>query len=143
MPDLTDRPITSAQVRAIHVAIARQGIDDADYRARLRAGWGVQSSKALTRRQASQLLHELHVPMPVVTRRPAPPRPRRRGAAGAVRMASPEQRGLIAEIASEIHWREEHGFECWLRRNMGMERVSSSAQAARVIQGLLAMRRRA
>ena len=144
MPELTDRPITRAQVRAIHVAIARQGIENEDYRARLRAGWGVTTSKALTRRQASQLLHELQVPMPAITRKEHPPRPRqrRRGPVGAVRMISPAQRALIEELAAEIDWLEPDGYRRWLRSNMGLERVASAEQAARVIQGLLAMRRR-
>ena len=144
MPELTDRPITRAQVRAIHVAIARQGIDDADYRAHLRAGWAVRTSKALTRRQASQLLHELQVPMPATARKEPPPRRRSRRPAdgGALRMVSPEQRALIEALAAEIAWREPDGYRRWLRRNMSLERVASAAQAARVIQGLLAMRRR-
>lgn len=144
MPELTDRPITRAQVRAIHVAITRQGIDDEDYRARLRAGWGVTTSKALTRRQASQLLHELQVPMPAPVRKEHPPRPRRRrrDSARVARMVSPAQRALIEELAGEIDWRESDGYQRWLRSNMGIERVASAEQAARVIQGLLAMRRR-
>ena len=145
MPELTDRPITRAQVRAIHVAIARHGIDDDDYRARLRAGWAVTTSKALTRRQASQLLHELQVPMPAAVRKEHPPprrRSRRPADGGALRMVSPEQRALIEALAAEIAWREPDGYRRWLRRNMSLERVASAEQAARVIQGLLAMRRR-
>ena len=146
MPELTDRPITRAQIRAIHVAIARQGIENEDYRVRLRAGWGVTTSKALTRREASQLLHELQVPMPVPTRKEHPPRPRqrrrRREQVGAVRMISPAQRALIEGLAGEIDWREPDGYRRWLQSNMSLERVASAEQAARVIQGLLAMRRR-
>ena len=145
MPEISDRPVTRAQIRAIHVAVARQGIENEDYRARLRAGWGVATSKALTRRQTSQLLHELHVPMPAAPQKEYPPRPRRprRPAAwGAVRMISPAQRGLIEQLAAEIDWREPNGCRRWLRSNMGLERAASADQVARVIQGLLAMRRR-
>ena len=57
-------------------------------------------------------------------------------------MVSPEQRALIEALAAEIAWREPDGYRRWLRRNMSLERVASAEQAARVIQGLLAMRRR-
>ena len=145
MPEISNRPITPSQVRAIHVALSRQRIDDADYRARLRSGWGVTTSKALTRRQASELLEELRVPLPRPPGAKAerPPRPRRRAAPGTVVMVSPAQRRLIGEIAAEIDWRASDGYARWLRSSFGLERVSTSADAARVINGLRAMRRRA
>ena len=55
---------------------------------------------------------------------------------------TPEQRKLIEELAVEIAWRESDGYAGWLRANMDLERVATSDQAAKVIQGLLAMRRR-
>ena len=57
-------------------------------------------------------------------------------------MVSPAQRELINELAGEIAWREPDGYRHWLRHNQRLERVSTSDQAARVIAGLKAIRRR-
>ena len=52
------------------------------------------------------------------------------------------QRALIEEIRARVEWREPEGYAGWLRTNMGVERIATSAQAARVIEGLKAMARR-
>lgn len=140
---MTDRPITKAQVRSIHVSLSRHGIEDAEYRTLLYDQYGVETCKALTRRQASDLLTRLGRPL---ARPPASPRPRKprpdRLPDGATRLVTGEQRELIAELAGEIEWREPAGYAGWLKANMGLERIATSDQAAKVIQGLLAMRRR-
>ena len=41
-----------------------------------------------------------------------------------------------------IEWREPDGYAGWLKANMGLERIATSDHAVKVIQGLLAMRRR-
>ena len=56
MAQISDRPITKAQVRAIHVALHWLGIDDDTYRERLEHVYGVRTCKDLTRRQAHELL---------------------------------------------------------------------------------------
>ena len=58
-------------------------------------------------------------------------------------LATLAQLHLIAELAAEVEWREPGGYAGWLRANMHLERVASAAQAARVINGLKAMSRRA
>lgn len=155
MPEISTRPITPAQVKAIHVALSRNGIDDAAYRALLKGRYGVESCKALTRRQASELLTRLGRRLaqapgsgPALTARrkraeaaqaaSPPPKP----GAGVVRLATPLQRLFIDELVAEIAWREENGYERWLRSSMGMERPATMAQARKVIEGLKAMRRR-
>ena len=144
-----DRPITPAQVRAIHVALHALGIDDAAYRERLQHGWGVRSCKELTRRQASGLLASLGV-------RPAQPpgsrltadrlralsSPRPSTPPGVTRLPSPAQRRLLSELSREVDWREPDGYPLWLAGNMGLVRVATSDQAGRVIEGLKAIRRR-
>lgn len=144
MAEISDRPITPAQIRAIHVALPRRGIDDEEYRGLLRDRFDVDTCKALTRRQAHELLNVLGQALPRPPGRgPRAPRPRApRAQPGVTRMATPAQRRLVDEIASEIAWREPDGFRRWLRRNMSLDRVSTAAQAARVIEGLKAMRRR-
>ena len=64
MTEISAKPITPAQVRAIHVALHRHGIDDDEYRARLMDRWGVDTCKALTRREASDLIASLGYPLP-------------------------------------------------------------------------------
>lgn len=143
MAAISDRPITPAQIRAIHVALPGRGIDDGAYRAILGERFGVDTCKALTRRQASELLATLGQALPRPpgargprTRKPAPTGPK------VSRMVSPAQRELINELSGEIAWREPDGYRYWLRHNQRLERVSTSDQAARVITGLKAIRRR-
>ena len=138
--------ITKAQVKAIHIAIARRGIDEDDYRDMLRTGWGVDTCKALTRRQASEFLRHLGARL---RNPPGSPRPRARPAAprqplpkGVTRLASPEQRQLIGELAGEVAWREADGYQGWLKKNQGIERVATTSQAARVIEGLKALKKK-
>ena len=145
MAQISDRPITPAQVRAIHVALHALGIDDAAYRERLQHGWGVRSCKELTRRQASGLLASLGVRpaqrgAPDRSAASSPSRPAREP--GVTRLPSPAQRRLIAELSREVDWREPDGYPLWLAGNMGLVRVATADQAGRVIEGLKAIRRR-
>ncbi len=144
MASISERPITLAQIRAIHVALPRRGLGDDDYRDLLRERYGVDTCKALTRRQASDLLAALGraLPRPPGARRPRERQPSPRTAPAAVRMITPAQRRLIGELAGEVAWRKPGGYQAWLRRTMSLERVSTAADASRVIEGLKAMRRR-
>ena len=146
MAGISAKPITGAQVRSIHAALHRQGIADADYRAMLSSLFGAGSCKDLTRRQASGLLARLGRPLPnppgAPPRRPKASKPEP-ASEGAVRLATPGQRRLIAELAAEVRWRTGDGYRRWLKANMGLERVATSEQAARVIEGLKALKRRA
>ena len=147
MATISDRPITPAQVRAIHVALPRRGIDDDEYRGLLRDRFGVDTCKKLNRRQASELLLALGRALPQPPggkRKPRRRQPAPHATAGAnVRqMVTPGQRRLIETLAGEIAWREADGYRRWLGKFMSLERVATAAQAARVIEGLKAMRRR-
>lgn len=144
MAAISDRPITPSQVRAIHVALHRRGIDDDAYRDILRQRFDAQTCKALTRAQASELLLALGraLPRPPGARKPRQRRPAAKSAPNVLRMASPAQRRLVAALACEIDWREPDGFRRWLRKSLGIERVSTAAQAAQAIEGLKAIRGR-
>lgn len=147
MSEISARPITPAQVRAIHAALRRNGIDDDEYRERLRAGWGAESCKELSRRQATDLLRSLGVPLenpPAALREVRSPLQRPEPLPkNVLRLPTCAQRELIAELAGEIDWREANGFDRWLRRNQGLERIATSAQAVAVIEGLKRIARRA
>ena len=136
-------PVTARQIRAIHVAARAADLDDDAYRAMLRARHGVRSSRDLTRAQATDLLRALGVPL---RRPPTPYRdprlPRRRPEhtpPGVTALPSPRQLRLIDDLAGRVRWRADDGYERWLHSRMGLRRVATSMQAARVIEGLRAM----
>ncbi len=155
MAEADGKPITGAQIKSIHAALARLGIEDGTYRELLRTEFGVGSCKDLSRRQASALLARLGRPLGQAPGgRPKRLRSVREGRCAVVRvvrvvlppgvkrLASPAQRRFIAELAGEIAWREPEGFSRWLRRNQGIRRVATAEQASRVIEGLKALKRR-
>ena len=143
---ITDRPITPAQVKSIHVALNRLGLGDGEYRAMLK-DWNVSTCKDLTRRQASDLLARLGRPLanapgsrpkPAARRRIANPaeRPSAENADGVVRLATHPQRKLIHELAAEIAWETENGFRRWLARSLGLDGIRTHGDATRAIRGL-------
>ena len=138
------KAITTAQKRAIHVALRHKSIDDDTYRELLQSSWGVTTCKNLTRRQASDLLARLGRPLRNPRGlHPAPQKPRREQRPDNVfTLASKAQRELIAELAPEIHWDQPDGYRKWLVSNQGLRRVTTDAEAARVIEGLMSIKRR-
>lgn len=138
---ISERPITASQVRSIHVALARRGVDDATYRSLLDSRYGVRSCKGLTRRQASELLALLGRPLPrppaEPRERPAapPPAPRPEGVSA---LPTPAQRALIAELAERVEWRG-GGLEAWTLASYGYRRPRTVEEAGCVIEGLKAM----
>ena len=147
MAEISTRPITTAQIKAIHVALAYHGIPDREYRERLHTDYEAKSCKDLTRRQASALLRRLGLPLkrPPGTQAPRAPRPTRNRTgtpSGVTRLPSAPQHQLIDALAAEIEWRVPDGYTLWLQRNMGLNRVATTEQASKVIQGLKAIKRR-
>lgn len=135
-------PITQGQVKLIHVMLAKQGIDDDDYRAMLESLYGVDTCKKLTRKQANELLTRLgagHKPKPA---QPKPAPPRRRDAKVAA-LATPAQQRLIHALIHEIKWRMQPpaaAYAAWLRHNQSLAKVRTTAEAAKVIRGLKAIK---
>ena len=145
MAEISERPITPAQVRSIHVALSRLGIEDAEYRSLLGGRYGAASCKELTRRQASDFLTTLGRPLPNPPGGgPRRPRAKRRPKApdNVTALASPLQRTLIGDLAKEVAWREEDGLARWLKANLGIDAVRTAEDASRAIEGLKAMARR-
>ena len=141
----SDRPISAAQVRSIHVALARRGVEDDEYRALLASRFGAETCKSLTRGQASELLALLGRPLPKPPRagRERPARsPRAAAPEGVASLPTPAQRALVAELAERVDWREGGGLEAWTRASFGWPRPRSPEEASLVIEGLKAMLRR-
>lgn len=145
-----DARLTAAQQRAIHASKRALDIDDPTYRTILaefsvqpcvdsaRAGEPVTSSSDLSRNQARHLLtrwnlHGVKIGGPYSAQK-APP--------GVVQLASPAQRAYINRLKEEITWRCEDGYTRWLKAKMGMEKVRTFAEAAKVIEGLKGLHRR-
>lgn len=138
-------PITQGQVKLIHVMLTRQGIDDEDYRAMLESLYGVDTCKKLTRKQANELLTRLGAGQKPKLAQPAQPKPAppRRRDANVATLATPAQHQLIHELIHEIKWRMQPptaAYAAWLQHNQSLDKVRTTAEAAKVIRGLKAIK---
>ncbi len=141
----TSRPITAAQIRAIHIALGRNGIDDDTYRGMLKTLFdGAQSCKGLSRAQASRLLDALGCKLQNAPgthkrreKRPAP----KPAANGITALPTPAQRELIDELVRDLGWSDAR-YRGWLDKFMGVERISTRGDASHAIEGLKIMSRR-
>lgn len=134
-------PITKAQIKAIHVALARQGIEDDVYRKKLRLMFDVGTCKALSRTQATTLLKSLGLPAPKPARKARPRRATRAPGDNIIALPTPAQMQFIADLRREIAWHQDDGYSCWLRRYLGITRIRTRVEAARVIEGLKGVKR--
>ena len=133
--------ISKAQIKSIHVALARQGIDDDTYRAKLRLLFNVSSCTQLNRRQASILLKTLGRPLAPVPSTPKRKQNKRRAAPAPVpdnviRLATPDQLRLITDLVGEITWRTDGGYLSWLNKSFGLCRPRTATDASKIIEGL-------
>ena len=140
-------PITPGQVKLIHVMLGKQGIDDDWYRELLEDLYGVDTCKKLTRKQANELLTRLgagqkpKAAKPVQPKPAKPPAPRRDG--NVVALATPAQHQLIHDLIQEVKWRMQPpsaAYAAWLQNNQSLDKVRTTAEAARVIRGLKALK---
>ena len=148
---ISDRPITAARVKSIHVALHRLRLEDAEYRELLK-DWNATTCKDLTRRQASDLLARLGRPLPNPPLAKTVPMGRRRRISnpattaqsededGVVRLATVGERDLVERMATEIAWETDDGYRRWLRRSLGIERVRTRRDVNRAIQGLRSLK---
>ena len=138
-------PITQGQVKLIHVMLTRQKIDDDSYRELLEELYGVDTCKNLTRKQANELLTRLGAgqkPKPAKPAKPKPSPPRRRDP-NVVALATPAQHQLIHDLIHEVKWRMQPpaaAYAAWLQNNQSLAKVRTTAEAARVIRGLKALK---
>lgn len=141
------RPITPQQLKTIHVGRRKLGMSDDDYRAFL-GRFGASSARDLTISQARKILDHMMAmgftiqparPTPPDTRHAMTPTPASHG--NVVALPTGAQRRMIREMAGEISWRKEEGFQAWLEHNMGMKRIRTKEEAGRVIEGLKGLKR--
>ncbi len=150
---MPSRPISSGQVKAIHVSLKAIGLDDETYRFMLNQKFGVTTCKDLNRKQAHELLNHLAPRRPRLTPKPKPPskpkppqtsKPKTpKSPDNLLHLASPAQHQLIHDLVREITWHTADGYKAWLKKNMRLERVVSQANAQKVITGLKGLKRHA
>ena len=143
---MTARAITPAQIRAVHAALTRRGIDDDTYRAMLAGHFEAASCKELTAAQANELLNLLNK-----GRRRSPDKPPRRRQpiknpaptppvdGKIIHLPSRAQLALIEQLCEEIEWRL--SYKAWLKKSQGLTAVRTTTEASGVIQGLKKMKR--
>lgn len=140
-------PATPQQIRTIHTLKGLLGMADEPYRDVIaRLGQGVCSSKDLTRAEASKVITEMNGKLNGADPAPAARKPREKAApvttqGNVTALATPPQRALIGHLAAEVNWHAHGGYADWLAKNMGLEKVVTKEEAARVIEGLKGLKR--
>lgn len=136
------KPITKAQIRAVHILLAKTGMTDTDYRLLLRNRFDVASSKDLDSTEAHQLIVQLAGGREVSKKRIRKPikQPALASASAysgnLIRMVTPQQRKLIDALQKEINWYQPEGYLTWLQKSLGLSAVRTKEEAQKTINGL-------
>lgn len=138
-------PSTKKQRQLIAIGCSHVGID-ADMRHQILFDrYGVDSSTKLSKIQAEDFLRDLagkgfkiKPKKPARSRRSSDGVARRPGA-GVVRIASQAEHAKIDAVAALVPWRVENGMVLWLQKRFGIDRVRTSMEAWKVIEGLKKM----
>jgi hypothetical protein len=145
MQDMTDQPSTAiapSVLRFIHTAKSRLLFTEQEYRALLKEHYGIGSSKELSPAQADDLMNFFRqlgfskkkrkytclLCAPREKKQPIP--------AGTIYPVKPTQLAVIDEMQKAVKWRRPDGFARWLLRYFGIDKVTTSLEASRVIAGL-------
>jgi len=139
-------PSTKKQRQLIAIGCSRLGIDAATRHEMLQARFGKASTTLITAAQAKGFLAELKARGFVIRSRVKAPRSRK-GRPGVKRhpgapvavMVSQAELDKITAVAGLIRWRRADGFDRWIRKRFGIDRVRTSHDAFRVIEGLKKM----
>ncbi len=98
--------ITKKQIQLIHIAKNKLDMDDDTYRETLSSLYGATSSKALSYRQAADLIDRFKsFGFVIKSKKPD----------NIIRLASPKQRRLIEVLSQRFQWRVANGFMLWLQ----------------------------
>ncbi len=135
-------PSTKSQRQLIGIACTQLGIDKPLKEKMLVERFGKTSTTEISRLQADEFLKELkskgfktrYVPR-------GNPRGQRipRAAGNVTAMVSPKELEKIAAVAALISWRLENGLALWMKKRLGIEKIKTSGDAYRVIEGLKKM----
>lgn len=137
------KQIDSKQIKLIHVAISKLRIEDHVYRQILHDRYGVRTCKDLSYEQASDLIdHFKRMGFRIKKKSCSLCRPRswrEKPADNITYLVSQEQLRMIDHLRQDIHWKYHDGYWRWLRNHMGIERIRTSLEASKVIEGLKAI----
>lgn len=138
-------PIDGKQIKLIHIAIAQLKIDDATYRYLLRDRFGAGSSKQLSYGRAHELIEYFKkLGFEIIPGRPAPracrvcaPRPKRDSIPdNTVYLVSLQQLAKVQHLREDIRWKYHDGYERWLKKYFGLDKIKLSIEASAVIEAL-------
>lgn len=128
--------IEPIQIQLIHIAAAQLGLSRNDYEAAISAQTKGKksSSKDLTYFEADGLIDYFKTLGFKIKRSPA--RRARKASGNCVFLVSPEQARMIASLSGKIAWRFADGYQRWLVKYLKIDRIATTAQASRAIEGL-------
>ncbi len=128
------------QIQIIHVARAKTGMDEDDYRLMLKGRYGKESSKDLSYGEAYDLI-EFFKTLGFKLEPKRRERKAKRPATGklpgnVVLLASQEQLNLIELLKDRVAWRFSDGYERWLSKFLKAPSIRTAGEARKVIEGL-------
>jgi hypothetical protein len=127
--------IQPVQVKIIHTAIFALGLSDDTYRDILWTQFSVRSCTALSYKQASDLLDQFKA-RGFRFRRSRSNRTRKSAPHNVTFLPSSDQMQLINDLAAQVAWKYADGFQRWLAKYIKTDKIRTSAQAQRAIEGL-------
>jgi hypothetical protein len=133
---MEEKRITKKQIILIHLALNQLKISREQYEIMLSDYWA-KSSVDLSFKDAEHLIDRfVKLGFKIVTKHT--PRPSRKGT-NIIDLTSPQQLALIEHLREEIRWHVEDGYFRWLRKWLKKDRITTSREASRVIEGLKGM----
>ncbi len=135
---MEEKRITKKQIVLIHLALNQLKISREQYEIMLSDYWA-KSSVDLSIKDAEHLIDRfVKLGFKIITKRHTP-RPSREGT-NIVQLVSPHQLALIEHLREEICWHIEDGYFHWLRKWLKKDRITTSKEAFRTIEGLKSMK---
>lgn len=130
------KKIDPVQIKMIHVAVGQLGLSDDTYRDILHGHYKAESCKDLSYSQASALIDHFKTLGFRIKSVGRAPRARRSSARNVTFLPSPVQLQLLNDLAAQVTWKFDDGFTRWLTKYIKTDKVRTSAQAQRAIEGL-------
>ena len=137
------KPIDKIQIKLIHLAKAKLGLDDDKYRLILNQRYWVNSCKNLSYDEATDFIKYFQsLGFKIVTKRHTRKAGIKPAPTNIINLVSPQQLALIEHLREDIQWRIHDGYYRWLRKWLKKDRITTAREAFRVIEGLKGMLKR-
>ena len=141
------RKIEPLQIKIIHTAVARLGLNDDIYRTILHRFSGKESSTDMTYLEASQTIDYFKtlgfkIPRRKKYTKGTPARqdyrsvPRKERPSNVFVLPSRDQLDMIDALAGQVKWKVEGGFNLWVKKYYKIDRIKTEWEASDVIEGL-------